>query len=223
MTIVVGITMSFENDIHRLRHAYVDAVERAGAVPVLLPGLERERFAEELCDRLDALVVTGGPAIVDGLVGELPHDLAAPDPRRATFDRWIARAFIAREKPILGICYGMQLLNALDGGTIYADVERQLDGALAHSPKRGGKDHPIEVRDKTHLFATLGIRATTVNTRHLQAVATLGPSFRVSATSPDGVIEAIETDDGSRIGVQFHPERMAMASVFENLISRARR
>jgi len=223
MPAFIGITTSFESDSYRLRHAYVGAVQQAGAVSVLLPCLEREGFADELADRLDALVVTGGPAIVEGLIGELPDDLAPTDSRRASFDCRIARAFIDREKPILGICYGMQLLNALDGGTIYADVERQLDGALAHSPKRGGKDHPIEVRERTHLFATLGTRTAIVNSRHLQAIATIGCSFRVSATSPDGVVEAIETDDGNQIGVQFHPERIPMISIFESLISRVRK
>ncbi len=219
---LVGITMSFEGDTHRLRHAYVEAVARAGALPVLVPSLEGAGLATELAERLDALVITGGPAIVDGLVGELPADIAVTDPLRAVSDRRTAQAFIDRDKPILGICYGMQLLNALDGGTIYADVEKQVDGALAHSPKRGAKDHPIEIRENTHLFSTLGTQAATVNTRHLQAVATVGSSFRVSATSPDGVIEAIETDNGHRMGVQFHPERMAMIAVFDALVSRAR-
>lgn len=223
MQTFVGITMSFEGETYRVRHAYADAVERAGAIPVLLPCLERDGFAEELGERLDALIVTGGPAIVDGLIGALPDDLAATDPRRTRFDQKIAAVFIERSKPILGICYGMQLLNALDGGTIYADVARQVDGALAHSPKRGGKDHPIEVRESTHLFAALRSRTSVVNTRHIQAIATVGPSFRVSATAPDGVVEAIETEDGCRIGVQFHPERMEMPSVFESLVERARR
>lgn len=222
METLVGITMSFEGDTHRLRHAYVEALERAGALPVLVPSLERGGLTVELAERLDALVITGGPAIVDGLVGELPADLGVTNPLRAVSDRRTAQAFIDRDKPILGICYGMQLLNALDGGTIYADVEKQVDGALAHSPKRGATDHPIAIRENTHLFSTLGTRAATVNTRHLQAIATVGPSFRVSATSPDGVVEAIETDDGTRIGVQFHPERMGMVAVFEALVSRAK-
>ncbi len=76
MQTFVGITMAFEGDTHRLRHAYVGAVERAGAIPVLVPSLEREGFASELAERLDALVIPGGPAIVEGLIGELPDDLA---------------------------------------------------------------------------------------------------------------------------------------------------
>lgn len=217
----IGITPSFENGTHKLRHDYVHAVEAAGGVPVLLPAIERGDAIPELVDRLDALVVTGGPAVTHGLIGELPGDLDETDPKRVRFDRMIASAFLESQKPVLGICYGMQLLNALDGGTIYADVERQLPGALPHSPKRGGTAHSIEVHESTHLHKVLRVRSITVNTRHIQAIADVGPSFRVAAVAPDGVIEAIETVDGRALGVQFHPERMDMGALFTNLISRS--
>lgn len=219
----IGITLSFDNETHELRHDYVRAVEEAGGVPVLLPAIEHDDGARELVDRLDALVVTGGPAVTDGLLGELPADLAETHPHRERFDRKITSSFLGSRKPVLGICYGMQLLNALDGGTIYADVERQLEGALPHSPKRGGSDHSIRIHESTHLFEILGTRTATVNSRHIQAIAKVGPRFRVSATAPDGVIEAIETPDGAVLGVQFHPERMGMGALFEGLVSRCGR
>jgi len=217
----IGITLSFENETHKLRHDYVQAVEEAGGVPVLLPAIERGDAIGELVDRLDALIVTGGPAVTDGLLGELPEDLDATDPKRVRFDRMITSAFLESRKPVLGICYGMQLLNALDGGTISADVARQPPGALPHSPKRGATAHSIEVHESTQLHEVLRVRSITVNTRHIQAIAEVGPSFQVAAVAPDGVIEAIETEDGGALGVQFHPERMDMGVLFTNLVSRS--
>lgn len=223
MATLIGITSSFEEERHHLSHHYVRSVENAGGVPVLLPAAEREATVRELVTKLDGLIITGGPAITMGLIGELPDDLARTDPQRARFDEQITRAFLDSDKPILGICYGMQLLNALDGGKIFADVERQLDGALAHSTKRGGNGHYITIRQSTHLFDILGAPAALVNTRHIQAVAEVGPSFRVAADAPDGVIEAIESTDGRVLGVQFHPERMNFPSIFTNLVNRCDR
>ena len=110
-------------------------------------------------------------------------------------------------KPVLGICYGMQLINAVRGGTIFADVQRQLDLNEQHSSKRGAGRHPLIISKSSHLNGIVGDQSVSVNTHHIQAIAAAGNHLRVSATSPDGVIEAIETDDGRILGVQFHPEK----------------
>ena len=125
---------------------------------------------------------------------------------------------------MLGICYGMQLLNARAGGTIYADVERQKAGARCHSEKRGAGDHLVEIEEHTTLRQLLNIDRLAVNTRHIQALATVAPAFRVAATSPDGIVEAIENEDGTVLGVQFHPERMGEAArpLFRHLVETAR-
>lgn len=212
--------MSFADQTHKLRHDYVRAVEMAGGVPVLVPAIESESALNELFEHLDGLVITGGPAITDGLIGELPGDLSRTDPVRVAFDKRIAGLFLDSNKPILGICYGMQLLNALDGGTLVADVERQHDGALPHSPKRGGGTHSIRVQESTRLFDLIGENELTVNSRHIQAIAQPGRAYRVAAVAPDGVIEAIESADGRVLGVQFHPERLKMISIFESLTTK---
>lgn len=159
--------------------------------------------------------------MADGLVGPLPDELGALAERRAASDRaWIERVRAAG-RPILGICYGMQLLNAMAGGTIYGDVEREHDGAQTHSQKRGGTTHPVQIAPSSRLHALLERDTVTVNTRHLQAIARLGTGFSVAATAPDGVVEAIEHEDGTIFGVQFHPERMGaeMAPLFRWLVT----
>jgi len=219
----IGITTSYEDGSQHLDRRYVTAVERAGGVPIPLPMLDADAPLDELADLLHGLVVIGGPAVTDGLVGTLPDGLGTLDPVRERSDRrWIERCR-ADDRPILGICYGMQRLNALAGGTIYADVERQRDGAVPHSQKRGATTHPVKIDPDTRLHAVLDRTSVTVNTRHFQAVETTGSGFSVAATAPDGVVEALEHDSGRIFGVQFHPERMGdeMDALFRWLITTA--
>jgi len=222
---VIGITTSLKDDEQRLALAYVRAVEAAGGLPCILPMLDEPSRVTALVERIDGLIVTGGPAITDGLVGSLPDDIDETPPTRSNADRALLKRFLATGKPILGICYGMQLLNALAGGTIYADVERQKEGALTHSKGRGGTSHPVHLVPGSHMARLLGEEVASVNTLHLQALASVGTPYRVAAVAPDGVIEGIEHPDGHILGVQFHPERMddAMRPLFTHLVSLARK
>jgi putative glutamine amidotransferase len=220
----IGITTSYTDGTQRLDRRYTTAIEDAGGVPVVLPITESDRTIEETLAHIDGLVVPGGPAVTEGLTGPLPEELDALDPRRADSDRrWIEACWQAG-RPVFGICYGMQRLNALAGGTIYGDVEAEHDDAQTHSQKRGGTTHPVTLRPSSRLRRWLDTEALTVNTRHLQAIATVGDEFSVAATAPDGVIEAIEHESGRLFGVQFHPERMGDVTrpLFQAFLEQAR-
>lgn len=204
----IGISTSFSGEEQQLALPYVRAVEEAGGLPLPVPMLREAEAMSEFVDLLDGLILTGGPAISQGLVGHLPEDISATDPVRETADRLLLEHAIPRRIPVLGICYGMQLISALRGGTILADAQAQISGCGIHSEKRGGTEHPLQILPDTHLNRLLGKTEMVVNTRHIQAIAEPGTGLRVSAVAPDGVVEAVESLDGRFIGVQFHPERM---------------
>lgn len=218
----IGITTSYSEGVQRLDVHYVRAIEAAGGLPLIVPLLENEDAAMAFSALLDGLVMTGGPGITRGLVGELPPDLEAVDPARSRSDELVFGAMTAR--PVFGICYGMQFINAQAGGTIYADVAAQRPGTLTHSAGRGGQAHPVRFDGGSRLAHLLGSAPLTVNTYHIQALVQVGAGLKAVGYGPDGVIEAIESLDGRMIGVQFHPERMfdQTRALFEDFVARCR-
>lgn len=191
---------------------------------MIVPIVDRPETLKAIVSELDALVITGGPAVTDGLLGKLPGDIREADPARTAADRAILQAFLRSERPVLGVCYGMQLINAFFGGTIYADVQRQHPGSLIHSEKRGGSEHAVSFEPGSWLEKLIGQTTGSVNTRHIQAVADPGHSVVVTCRAEDDVIEGIETADGRIVGVQFHPELMVDRALplFSHLIDYAR-
>ena len=230
----IGITTSLETDRsgnpirQTLSHEYVRAVERCGAIPLLLPMTDSPDAFEGIEAVLDGLIITGGPGITRGLVGKLPDDLPPVSTNRDKADTWAFNAAQRKQIPILGICYGMQFINAQFGGSLFGDIHCQLD-SLPHSSKRNsGKaaNHSVTIEHGTFLYELMGRPNEPIetNSRHLQAIDTIGKSLRVNARSEDRVVEGIESEDGRILAVQFHPEGLAGSvwdALFEHLTRRA--
>jgi putative glutamine amidotransferase len=233
---MVGVTpdLDVEGDASRywVKAAYTDAVLRAGGLPVLLPCSSDASVVDAYLDRVSAVVVTGGAFDVPPeAYGETAREGLGPlKPSRTAFETLVLHAALRRKVPVLGICGGMQLLNVVLGGTLYQDLHRELPGAREHEQRhdRGQPSHPVEVREGSVLADVLGRGQLMVNSTHHQAVSRVAATVKVSASSPDGVVEAIEcTDHPFALGVQWHPELLLQAmplqlGLYRALVQKAR-
>ncbi len=224
---LIGIMAVPRDDQYVLSTAYVQAIENAGGVPLIVPSSMSADTVAETASFLDGLLIPGGRGVTVGLVGTLPEDLPPEDDARWQADVLYLQAMVARERPVLGICYGMQLINAVYGGTIYADVQAQREGTLNHAARRGGPGtHLVQLEQTSYLAQLIGREAVPVNTHHVQAVIEVGKNLRINALSEDGLIEGIESPDGLLLGVQFHPELLSgelWSSLFRGFVQRAGR
>jgi putative glutamine amidotransferase len=187
---------------HYVDAAYARAVERAGATALYLP-LSADPAA--LVERIDALLVPGGDDLLPPRAYPA-HVRFEPVPAaQLAFDRALLAAALARGTPVLGICYGMQLLALALGGGLHYDLATDVAGAAEH--QLGGERHRVRLERGSRLAEISGRDALRVSSRHHQSVSEPGPELRVCARSDDGVIEAIErAGEPFCIGVQWHPE-----------------
>lgn len=214
----IGITCShpstprLEKQRANLTH-YVNALNDAGADSVFVwrprtnDETKMDARAEKLARQLDGLIVSGGRDLPPQMFGEemLPDsNTKLIHPLRPAFEDKLIRALQAQSKPILGICYGCQLLNVTEGGTMFQDIALQVPGAMQHSETR----HSVKLETNSRLHDIIGKREFETASYHHQAIALPAPNAAVSARARDGIIEAIEfPGDDFCIGVQWHPER----------------
>lgn len=210
---IIGITAAFNEEEERfcLNRQYVDAVERAGGMPLILPPLSPEA-ADAALKCINGLMLSGGGDLDPAYFSEevLPCTKTI-SPRRDAFEIHLVRAALDRQIPVLGICRGMQVLNVAAGGAIFQDVSLALDRPLQHTQNapRWYATHLIEIVPESKLALIFGVPRLRVNSFHHQCVSRVAPGFKVTARSLDGVVEAIESPTHSfAVGVQFHPEGM---------------
>jgi len=209
------------------RLAYVRALERAGAAPVLIPPMDTAAGVQALLARLDGLLLPGGADVDPRHYGEeaIPG-LNRIDSGADQQELELARVAAAGGKPLLGICRGQQLLNVALGGTLYQDLRAQEATEIDHTGSRPvGRDHllhPVRIEPASRLAELIGAPEVAVNSLHHQGIKALAPGLRAVAWSPDGVIEAVEGKGRFCLAVQWHPEELQAhawaARLFQGLV-----
>jgi putative glutamine amidotransferase len=203
---------------------YEAAMQRAGAELRVLDPMHED--PAEVVRGLDGLLLTGGGDVHPELFGEEPHESFVPaEPGRDEHEMALVTAAIEARLPVFAICRGVQVMNVACGGTLVQDIPASIPGAVNHQvpmPK-SAIAHEVWINRGSLLWSILeerleGEDTCSVNSRHHQSVKALAPGFVVSATAPDGVIEAIEHPDLSFcLGVQWHPENFWRSGEFREL------
>ena len=193
---------------NRLLISYSEAVIAAGGIPVVLP-LASPEICDPMLGRLDGIILSGGNDIPAEVLGEPPHPKIEPLPiERWESERLWLTAALTMDKPVLGICLGMQVMNVVAGGKMIQDIPDQRPGSLVHGTPTRLHRHTIEISPATRLAELAPARSVEITSSHHQAIRDVPPPYRLAATSPDGLVEAIEHPDKNFvIGVQWHPER----------------
>ena len=209
-----------------LSAAYVDAIAEVGGIPQVIPPLDEDDDLDAVLDRLDGFLMIGGADLDPRRDGFMSHPTVKPlAKRREDFDRRLIDLIAKRRMPVMGIGVGMQLLNVSQGGNLFLHIPEDLPGALPH---RDAIDkahrHTLNLVPGTIMERVYGDGEIRVNSMHHMAVDEIAEGFRVSATCPDGVVEAIESTqpDWFAFGTQFHPEAATASAldvrIFEEFI-----
>ncbi len=197
-----------------INQSYVRALVAAGCAPVLIPLLDDDDRLRAIYERLDAIVFPGGADVAPREYGEEPIDnLNVVEAPRDRTELTLARWAFADDLPALGICRGPQVLNVALGGSLWQDLREQGVTSVDHSDADGRARtaliHRVRLDPDSRLAQLIDETNIEVNSLHHQAVKTVAPRLRVTGTSDDGVIEALESDDHRfLIAVQWHPEEI---------------
>jgi len=216
---IIGITLDAEeiggyskwHPWYALRTNYVEAVVKAGGIPILLP--HETALAAAYMKQIAGIIITGGDFDIDpALYGaKEKHPKTQTKHVRTHFEMEIAKLAIAGNKPILGICGGEQLINVILGGTLIQHIP-DITGNSLHEQKDDRKNpaHTVKIASGSLLHKIIGTDSMQVNSTHHQAVEKPGKGVKISAEAPDGIIEAIEYPGHPFcLGVQWHPEYAA--------------
>lgn len=216
---VIGITPLFDIKLQSswMYSEYMEAVEHAGGVPVVLPLNSFAADAERLLDVLDGVLLPGGQDVSPLEYGQdISAVCGAIVPQLDQMEIALARAAFNRGTALLGLCRGGQLINVAFGGTLYQDIysENAVEAPILHNQKGVmPKTHPfhqVSISRDSRLHNCIGQHEIMTNSFHHQAIKNVAPGLRAVARASDGLIEAVETVEKERflLGVQWHPEFM---------------
>jgi putative glutamine amidotransferase len=214
-TVAVTASIRQDGDTSRVRltAAYVTALENAGLIPLIVPPLSSDRAAAAVLDSVSGLVLTGGEDVDPARYGEQRHEkVRNVNAARDATEAALVEEAKARGIPVLAICRGIQILNVALGGTLVQDISSQCKTDIDHDEDvpRDSRSHEIDAEPGSLIATAIGAEHITVNSFHHQSVKRVAEGMRVTARSPDGVIEGLESTDENWwvMAVQWHPEEM---------------
>lgn len=221
---LIGISAvtSADEKAYTQRAAYAQAIWGAGGEVIFLPCNPDKSNVGQIIGMLDGLLAPGGRDIDPAFYGE---DRIEECGRVILFedeyDMELVREAVNQGKPVMGICRGMQVINALYGGSLYQDIPVQYSEDIFHTRLHPMEEnfHTVNIEKESYLAKVLGeTEEVKVNTSHHQAVKDVAEGFRVTAKAPDGIIEAMENEDASVLCVQWHPERLQDMEIYQKLM-----
>jgi Predicted glutamine amidotransferases len=195
-----------ENQVIYTRKGFVDVIQDLGHIPLIIP-IDKPEKARDYIKLVDKVLLTGGEDVSPQLYGEEPHNyLGKTSLERDFFELAVIEAAIEENKPILGVCRGLQILNVKFGGSLYQDL-RLSDSTLKHMQVPTKQEFPIHSIsvDQTSPLNFLGEKYF-VNSFHHQAIKKLANNFKPIAKASDDIIEAVIDQEKRILGIQWHPE-----------------
>ncbi len=209
---MIGLIPLYDDDKESLwmLPGYMGAVEACGGLPVMLPLTSDEADLTQAYQWCDGILFTGGHDVSPSVYGEDQKKTCGQTcPARDQMERFLLNKCLQDHKPLLGICRGIQFLNACLGGTLYQDLPSEYKSEVEHhmTPPYDRTAHNVNVLNDTKLAKIIGEGIHGVNSYHHQAIKALSPRVNVMAYSEDGLVEAIEVKDQDfAVAIQWHPE-----------------
>ena len=209
---VIGLIPLYDDDKESLwmLPGYMRAVETCGGLPVMLPLTNDEADLSQAYQWCDGILFTGGHDVSPSVYGEPQKESCGRTcPARDQMEGYLLDKCLQDHKPLLGICRGIQFINASLGGTLYQDLPSEYESGVEHhmTPPYDRTAHNVEVLKGTKLAGIIGEGVHGVNSYHHQAIKALSPLVNVMAYSEDGLVEAIEVKDQEfAVAIQWHPE-----------------
>ncbi len=218
-----------------MRTSYAQPIIDAGGMPILLPPVQSLDGLVPLLGQLDGLLLAGGADVDPSLYKARPQpELEVTDPIRDQSEALLTSWALEQTIPILGICRGMQIVNVVTGGTLHQDLVSTIGDTIPHRTNPASyaglasHGHPMTVKVGSRIHGLTGTDEVWVSSMHHQGIDQLGRGLLVTAATPDGVIEAIESDDPNHwlVALQGHPEAMVAhtpwaRALFEEFVAAA--
>jgi len=231
----IGVTANKLTQVNHLRRtvvneSYLQAILMSGGIPVVIPSGISFKQVEGLLASLNGILFTGGVEDIDPACYDTPMHpkISDIDPERDDMEISLVKLLVQKQKPFMGICRGIEIINVALGGTLYTYLDDELPNALPHAqpydPPLNKLIHTVQIETPSILRQLLGENEVWVNSFHHQGIRNIAPGLKASAFSKDGLVEGLEIPGHPfAVGVQWHPEELTdderMLNLFRGLVN----